>query len=189
MSYSELKGDRHILKRKFHPRVPRHYSRDRDDQHKPHYMISCTWQHCTSYSFVIWENAAYPINIINVAEVIQRCWLEESGQWLDNVDRTHLVLASGKPVLQKKFASYGNSQSVNLRYGWQSQHRGLADWQRGFKKLTCSFSMRWSSREPGYLLLEASSSNSCIIDQRLVLKLSPSWPETWNSEGLLFFNH
>ena len=40
--------------------------------------------------------------IINVAEVNQRRCLEESGQWLENVDPTHLVLASGKPVLQKK---------------------------------------------------------------------------------------
>ena len=27
--------------------------------------------------------------------------LEESGQWLENVDQTHLVLASGKLVTQK----------------------------------------------------------------------------------------
>ena len=40
-------------------------------------------------------------NIIDVAEVNQRRWLEESGQWLENVDRTHLVLASGKLVLKK----------------------------------------------------------------------------------------
>ena len=39
--------------------------------------------------------------IIDVAEVNQRRRLEESGQWLESVDRTHLVLASGKPVLQK----------------------------------------------------------------------------------------
>ena len=39
------------------------------------------------------------MNIIDVAEVNQQRWLEESGQWLENVD---LVLASGKPVLQKK---------------------------------------------------------------------------------------
>ena len=39
--------------------------------------------------------------IIGVAEVNQWCWLEESGQWLQNVDRTHLLLASGKPVLKK----------------------------------------------------------------------------------------
>ena len=31
-----------------------------------------------------------------------RCWLEKSGQWLGNVDRTHLVMTSGKLVLQKK---------------------------------------------------------------------------------------
>ena len=27
--------------------------------------------------------------------------MKESGRWLENVDRTHLVLASGKLVLQK----------------------------------------------------------------------------------------
>ena len=31
----------------------------------------------------------------------QQFWIEESGQWLENVDRTHQVLASGKPVQQK----------------------------------------------------------------------------------------
>ena len=40
--------------------------------------------------------------LIDVAEFNQRLWLEESGQWLENVVRTHLVLASDKPVLQKK---------------------------------------------------------------------------------------
>ena len=41
--------------------------------------------------------------ISDVAKVIQQRWLEENGLWLENVDRTHLVLASGsgKPVLQK----------------------------------------------------------------------------------------
>ena len=38
---------------------------------------------------------------IDVAEVNQRHWLEENGQWLENVDWTHLFLASGKPILQK----------------------------------------------------------------------------------------
>ena len=32
--------------------------------------------------------------IVNVAEVNQRPCLEESGQWLENVNQTHLVLAS-----------------------------------------------------------------------------------------------
>ena len=34
-----------------------------------------------------------------------RRWLEESGQRLENVDRTNLVVASGKLVLQKTFNS------------------------------------------------------------------------------------
>ena len=55
---------------------------------------------------------AAPGSILRVPEIIsemtkfvaatevnqQRC-LEESGQWLENVDCTHLVLASGKLVL------------------------------------------------------------------------------------------
>ena len=41
--------------------------------------------------------------MINVAEVHHWRWLEESGLWHENVDRTHLVLAGGKPVLQLSF--------------------------------------------------------------------------------------
>ena len=37
--------------------------------------------------------------IIDVAEVNQLFWLEESGQWLENVDRSNLLLASGKKSL------------------------------------------------------------------------------------------
>ena len=48
--------------------------------------------------------------IVEVAEVNQQRWLEESGQWLENVDRTRLVLASGEPVQQK---SQPSSASVH----------------------------------------------------------------------------
>ena len=44
--------------------------------------------------------------LIDVAKVDQWRWLEESGQWLENVDQTHLVLASGEPVLQKSWSYY-----------------------------------------------------------------------------------
>ena len=37
-----------------------------------------------------------------IIDVYQWHWLEESGQWLENVDRTHLVLSRGKSVLQNK---------------------------------------------------------------------------------------
>ena len=47
--------------------------------------------------------------MINVAEVTQWCCLEARGQWLENIDETHLVLTSGKLVLQK---SLGRSGSV-----------------------------------------------------------------------------
>ena len=48
---------------------------------------------------------------VAVAEVNQWRWLEESGQWLENVDRTHLGLASGKLVLQQKV---GNDVALML---------------------------------------------------------------------------
>ena len=41
------------------------------------------------------------VPIIKVVDVKSAARLEESGQWLENVVRTHLVLVSGKPVLQK----------------------------------------------------------------------------------------
>ena len=41
------------------------------------------------------------VAMVNVSEVNQRHCFEESGQWLKNENRTHLVLVSGKQVLQK----------------------------------------------------------------------------------------
>ena len=46
--------------------------------------------------------SAFSEEIFLDAEVSLLCWLEESGQWRENVDRTHFVLASVKPVLQKR---------------------------------------------------------------------------------------
>ena len=43
--------------------------------------------------------------IVHVAEVNQQRCSEESRQWLENVDQTHLVLASGKLVLQKRMTA------------------------------------------------------------------------------------
>ena len=44
--------------------------------------------------------------IVDVAEVNQQHCLEESGQWLCNVDQTHLLLASGKLVLNKEIVLF-----------------------------------------------------------------------------------
>ena len=53
--------------------------------------------------------------MVDFDEVHQRCCLEESGQWLENVDGTHLVLASGKLVLQKSFLlDPGSFKDYNL---------------------------------------------------------------------------
>ena len=37
----------------------------------------------------------------DIAEIYRGSWLEESGRRIVSIDRTHLVLTSGKPVLQK----------------------------------------------------------------------------------------
>ena len=59
-----------------------------------------------SYPVALVQIRAFPKKfrwkMINVAEVNRRRCLEESGQWLENVDQTHLLLASEKPVLQKR---------------------------------------------------------------------------------------
>ena len=52
--------------------------------------------------------------IVDVAEVNQWCWLEESEQWLENVDRAHLVLVSGKLVLQKDWVQLARLRSIFL---------------------------------------------------------------------------
>ena len=49
------------------------------------------------------RGAAFPKIYFNVAEFSRRRWLEEGGQSLENVDRTHLVMASEKLVLQKSY--------------------------------------------------------------------------------------
>ena len=65
--------------------------------------------------------------IANVAEVNHQHCLEESGQWLENVDQTHLVMASGKLVLQNNIVlaftklSFGMFFS-HLRSHWPAQN-------------------------------------------------------------------
>ena len=39
--------------------------------------------------------------LLMMLRLINCAGLEESGQWLENVDQTHQVLASGNPVQQK----------------------------------------------------------------------------------------
>ena len=58
--------------------------------------------------------STFPKFYLDVAEIYRQLWLEESGKRLENVDPTHLVLASGKLVLQKKFRAFsiGNSSGM-----------------------------------------------------------------------------
>ena len=55
--------------------------------------------------------------IINVAEVNQWCCLEESGQLLENDDPTCLVLAGGKPVLQKRLEPHSAMLTTKKEIG------------------------------------------------------------------------
>ena len=53
---------------------------------------------------------------MDIAEVNQQRWFEESGQWLEDVDGTHLVLANDQPVLQKrKMARQQSSHKLNVQ--------------------------------------------------------------------------
>ena len=55
------------------------------------------------------------IPIVDVTEVNQRCCLAESGHWLENLDWTHLVLASGKLVLQKEYNNHWWAEHFLIR--------------------------------------------------------------------------
>ena len=58
--------------------------------------------------------------IFQTKKLLRLLRVKESGQWLKNVDRTHLVLASGKLVLQKERVwSPGPAQSKHYKLDWQ----------------------------------------------------------------------
>ena len=63
--------------------------------------------HSTEVAFLLiaWrppvQCSAFTNVYFDVAKIYQLRWLEKSGQTLENVDRTHLVLASGKLVTAK----------------------------------------------------------------------------------------
>ena len=58
------------------------------------------WQHFCFSTRV--RFLAFPKIYCDVAEIYQQSWSGKSGHRLENVDRTHLILASGNLVLQKK---------------------------------------------------------------------------------------
>ena len=47
------------------------------------------------------DSCKSPQIYFDFADIFCQCWSEESRQRIENVDQTHLVLASGKPVLLK----------------------------------------------------------------------------------------
>ena len=66
--------------------------------------MCCVWGglHSTDVAFfLITQHSTFPEIYFDLAEVSQRHWFEESAQRLENVDQSHLVLSSGKLVLQK----------------------------------------------------------------------------------------
>ena len=87
-----------------------------DLEHSIHYLVTYLLEREGQYSKMVSPAAPGLIpgvpeiisveTIVDVAEVKQWCWLKASGQWLVNVDQTHLELASDKLVLQKKRARW-----------------------------------------------------------------------------------
>ena len=60
-----------------------------------------------------YDSQRSPKIFLTVAKVHQRHWEEESGQWLENVDRPHLALASGKSVLKTILAQKTKTDLVD----------------------------------------------------------------------------
>ena len=66
-------------------------------------MVSILASGPSCHRFHSWDSWYFSKEkIVTFAEVNQCRCLEDSGQWLENVDWTHLVQASGKLVIQKK---------------------------------------------------------------------------------------
>ena len=64
------------------------------------------WTHLLCVRFPVFPKKIQMKKIANFPEVNQWSCLEESGQWLENVYQTHLELASGRLVLQKRLLDY-----------------------------------------------------------------------------------
>ena len=66
------------------------------------------WLHIAKVAFLLltqWPRvqfSEFPNIYFDAPEIYQRGWLEESGQSLETIAQTHLVLARGKLVLQRK---------------------------------------------------------------------------------------
>ena len=71
-----------------------------------------------------------------MAEVNQRCCFEEMGQWLENVDQSHLPLTSGKLVLQNLSANLeASNERLNCKVtnlAENSQSSNLTDPRRSW---------------------------------------------------------
>ena len=60
--------------------------------------------------------SSYEKNYFQVVEIYGSRWFEESGEWLENVDQTHLVLASGKLELQKSYLKLASIFLLNILF-------------------------------------------------------------------------
>ena len=64
-------------------------------------MDSVLASHPAAPGSIIGNHENFFGRILGVAKVDRQHWLEESEQWLENVERTHKVLVCGKLVFQK----------------------------------------------------------------------------------------
>ena len=62
---------------------------------------NCFWNQLPLVRFPVFPYKNSTKKIADVTEVNQKRSLEESREWFETVDQTHLVLASGKQILQK----------------------------------------------------------------------------------------
>ena len=83
--------------------------------------------------------------------------MEESGQRLENIYQTLLVLASGKLVLQKRFVQYLTFDQTSQFYWWTQQHIFLSLVTKSFIYLFLFFSFlfesfRWNFSHKEFLM-------------------------------------
>ena len=143
-----------VLDRAWEGRGGRDRSRDRASQIITEPQTSCgnkhwPWmegQHSTKVSIIASRHSSPGFDyqcskknseekIVDVAEANQWCCLEQSGQWFKNVVWTHIVLASGKLVLQKHWPrkmsgsachhalSFCNATTFGASWAFQKAHR------------------------------------------------------------------
>ena len=122
---------------------------------------------------------------IDVSEVNQGHWLVESGQWHENVDWTHLVLAFGKPLQQIKKTIYTLAYFNRcLAYLWLASNRlGLIKFGLSCPRLSsniaaCGDTCGDSASAPKLELVQMNNCKTLTIKKLMIILNGSSLKES-----------